>query len=278
MAFTLMERRHTVKAARCDYADDVQWTLPPDVLTLDDHDVQVWRIALDEPVPARARVALSESEEARAGAFRFAHLTTRFVAAHAALRAILSRYTGVAPHELAFSASKAGKPSLGPGRWPRTTRFNMSHSGDLALVAVAETREVGIDVECMAIGRTRFEPLHRFFSPAECTALGSLDPSRLQAACYRCWTRKEAFLKARGDGLTLELGAFDVSCGSDESPQILARRGAAADNRDWSIFDLDPGPAFTGAGAIEGPPPVVRTWQWTWVGWTDDTGRPSTTN
>lgn len=242
----------------------MQWTLPPDVLTLDAADVHVWRIALEDPVPAGARTTLSESEQTRATAFRFPHLTARYVASHAAMRAILSQYTGVPPEAIAFAASKAGKPVLAGERAARTPRFNLSHSHDLALLAVARLREVGVDIEYTRVGRARFDPLHGFFSRAECLALGALDPARLQDACYQCWTRKEAFLKARGDGLTLDLDAFDVSCDPDEPPRILARRGTAADEREWSIFDLHPGAGFAAAGAIEGGLPAVRTWQWRW--------------
>lgn len=240
------------------------WALPPETLSLAAPEVHVWLIDLTERVPSPARTALSEDEEHRAERFRFPHLTRRFVAARAALRAILGRYCGADPAEIAFAYSPSGKPSLA-GRLSATPiAFNLSHAGDLALCAVTAGRDIGVDIEWIRRDRDPFESLGSFFSAAERAVLETLEAGARVEACYACWTRKEAYLKARGDGLAIPLDAFDVSCAPGEPARLLATRGPAADGRRWTILDLGPIEGFAGAAAVEGAGVQTRRWRWTW--------------
>jgi 4'-phosphopantetheinyl transferase len=244
----------------------VGWLPPPDDLSLDRADVHVWRVGLDERLPPHARATLSADEAHRAAQFRFPLLTRRFVAARAALRAILSRYTDVRPADLMFTYTAHGKPELGPVPAGRRLAFNLSHSGDIALCAVTAARAVGIDVEWLRDGHSPFEVIDRYFSPAECATLHALDPAARRDACFTCWTRKEAFLKARGDGLAVPLDAFDVSSAPGDAARILAVRGPAADGRQWTMADVGPLQGFAAAVVVEGAVLEIRRWRWTWQG------------
>jgi 4'-phosphopantetheinyl transferase len=242
----------------------VEWSMPPDALPLPRSEVHVWRMNLAEALPPDARATLSADEEDRARQFRFPHLTRRFVAARAALRAILGRYTGLEPADLEFTYAARGKPALASMVPDRPLAFNVSHSCDLGLCAVTAGRDVGVDVEWRHEDRDLFDALETYFSAAECATLRALDPRARRAACYACWTRKEAFLKARGDGLSIPLDAFDVSCAPGEPARILGVRGPAADRPRWTVFDIEPMAGWAGAVVIEGDAVPIRRWQWTW--------------
>jgi 4'-phosphopantetheinyl transferase len=246
------------------YSGGVEWLPPPDALPLAACDVDVWRIGLDEALPADARATLSADEEARARQFRFPHLTLRFVAARAALRGILGRYTGIPPADLVFTYTRHGKPELAPMAAVQPVAFNVSHSADVGLCAVTAGRAVGVDVERLRDDGSPFDAIERYFSPAECATLRALDPSARRDACYACWTRKEAFLKARGDGLSVPLDAFDVSCAPDQPARLLAVRGAAEDGRPWTVGDAGLIPGFAAAVVVEGDGLRIRRWTWTW--------------
>jgi 4'-phosphopantetheinyl transferase len=241
----------------------VGWFPPPDTLSLSAAEVHVWRIGLDDELPAHARETLSADEHQRARQFRFSHLTQRFVAARAALRAILGRYTGIAPADLVFTYTARGKPALDVTP-RRAVAFNLSHSGDIGLCAVTAGRDVGVDVERLREDHNPFDSIAPYFSVLERATLQGLDPRARREACYVCWTRKEAFLKARGDGLSIPLDAFDVSCAPSEPARILAVRGPAADRRQWTVFDVGPIERCAGAVVVEGADVRLQRWRWTW--------------
>lgn len=213
-------------------------------------EVHVWRIWLDQH-PAVVRQLwgmLSDAERARALQFRFARDRDRFIVAHAALRSILSRYLGIAPADVRFHTSAYGKPVIDADT---VIRFNLSHSGDLALCAIAGEREVGVDVEQIRPDLEWEGLARRFFSADEVAALEALDPGDRLDGFMRCWTRKEAYLKARGEGLALPLDSFSVLPAPD--PSIAER---------WQIVDLTPAPAYVAALAVEGDVRVMRCTDW----------------
>jgi 4'-phosphopantetheinyl transferase len=226
----------------------MSWRAPPGDLALLPGELHVWRIDL-----ARARVdqaALSDEEQARAARFLLERDRRRFVASHAALRRILTRYLGpVAPR---FADGPHGKPFLDGA----ALRFNLSHSGELALVAVADGREVGVDVE--AVRELDLAGMARVsFSPRERAALFALPPDERLPAFFRCWTRKEAHLKATGFGLALPLDGFDVSLGPDEPARLVATRPDPDEARRFSLLHLDVGPGYAAAVEVAGPPPAL---------------------
>ena len=139
-------------------------------------------------------------------------------------------------------------------------RFNLSHSEDTALLAVARAREVGIDVEENRPGRDWLGIARRFFSPAEAAVLAELPSSEREAAFYRCWTRKEAYLKACGAGMSMRLDSFEVSLAPGEPPALLRSARGADEARRWPLFEVPAGAGFSAALAVEsrGPGPAVR--------------------
>lgn len=239
------------------------WGLPPTVPILDDDEVQVWRAFLDV-APERVMAlhhTLTTDERERAERFRFPIDRARFIAARGLLRAIIARYLDREPGTIRFQYSTAGKPSLreeaGSG-----IRFNLSHADGIALYAVARFRAVGVDIEGIRADMASDRIAERFFSPREVATLRALHPDLQRDAFFRCWTRKEAYVKARGTGITSTLDQFDVSLAPDEPAMILENREAGAARHRWSLHHLTPGPGYVGAVALESERHTLTCWQW----------------
>ena len=184
------------------------------------------------------------------------HHRRRFVAAHAALRRILAGYTASHARELAFDRGPHGKPALvsGEGRPHHRLEFNLSHSADLALVALARARPVGVDLERWQHEMDHLALATRFFSPAERSSLQAL-ASRgddLVYGFFAAWTRKEAYLKARGEGVMRGLHHFDVSLVPGEPARILADRLDAAIER-WRMKSIVPDRGYSAAIVVADP-------------------------
>ena len=229
-------------------------------MSLEESEIHVWRAELDAPawVQERLRRYLSSDELARAAKFLFEPHRRRFVAARGILRDVLARYLGCIPAALQFRYGPHGKPEVDSAGLD--LRFNLSHAGDVALVAVARGREVGIDVERIRPEAATDAIARRFFSPREVEALAALTPAERLEAFFRCWTRKEAYIKARGEGLRIPLSSFDVSIGRE--PALLAMRGAPEEGARWTLAGLQPGPGYVGALAYEGDAPALTFWEW----------------
>jgi 4'-phosphopantetheinyl transferase len=224
---------------------------------LSNDEVHVWEASLDRPpeVVGRFRELLSEDELARADRFRFDQHRYRYVVGRGQLRSLLASYLGVRPAELRFEYGEFDKPAL-PGSG---IEFNLAHSGDVVLYALTRAGEVGIDVE-LEETRPRDERIaERFFSPAEVAILRSLPSSERPRAFLRCWTRKEAFLKARGDGLQLALDTFDVSLAPGQPVAVMRTEWSRTEPTEWSLSDLsDERAGYVAALAIRiAAPPVI---------------------
>jgi 4'-phosphopantetheinyl transferase len=216
-------------------------------------DVDVWLIHLPENLQGEA-LSLSPDESARAARFVFDRDRARFSVAHSALRDILSRYTLQLPLAIQLRTGEKGKPYLAD--YP-ATRFNLSHSGCWAMVAVASRREVGVDIECIRAERSTGGIADRFFAPAEVRELMETPEERRVSAFFNCWSRKEAYIKARGEGLHIPLDSFEVSLGEDA---VLRR----AEDRDrWSMCALLAPPGYAAALVVEGSGCRVRQLAWT---------------
>lgn len=226
----------------------VRGPLSPDI---DAHETHLWRIDLRCESTAEMKASLSPEEHARAVRFHFDRDRARFLIAHASLRMILSRYLEVAPASLAFAQTAYGKPFL-VNPEAEGLRFNLSHSEDLALVSVSREREVGIDVEFMRPHFATINVARHFFSVAEVYTLTGLDPASWTQGFYNCWIRKEAYVKARGEGLSRALDSFDVSLAPGVPPALLQTRFDPSDVSRWSLHDLFPAPNYAAALAIEG--------------------------
>jgi 4'-phosphopantetheinyl transferase len=225
--------------------------------------VHVWTVDLDTPPLSfdAALATMTPGERARAERFRFPRDRVRFVVGRGALRRLLGTYLRRDPARVRLTCSARGKPSLDVEAGS-SLRFNLSHSGGRAVYAVSAGRELGVDVE-------RVEPLvdmdaiaSRFFSPRERTALSALSGLDRELGFYRCWTRKEAFLKALGEGLSRPLRDFDVGVLATTHASVLHVGWKRLEAGRWSLVDLDQGPGFVGSLAVEGPRPTVeqRTW------------------
>ena len=202
---------------------------------LADGELHIWQTTLDVGgAPAgRLSAILSDDERARAARFRFDRDRIRYIAGRAQLRLLLAEYVDMPPERLVFRYGSNEKPSLaGPG-----PQFNLSHSGALALYAVCADVEVGIDVELYDPDFAGQRIPERFFSPDEVSALRALPEPEQARGFLELWTRKEAFIKARGDGLSLALDSFSVNLGRDR-PRLLRTGWSQSEPDLWSFIDL----------------------------------------
>jgi 4'-phosphopantetheinyl transferase len=231
------------------------------VLPLDE--VHVWRTTLDLAASdiARLRQMLSVDERERADRFHFDADRRRSVIGRGYLRLLLGRILNLPPSELQFEYDEFGKPGLMPRLEP-SLEFNVSHSGDLILIAIAIGRAVGVDVEKI---RTDLDPVYvaaHFFSTSECKILASLGGDDQYDAFFACWTRKEAYLKARGIGLSLPLDQFDVSFLPIEAPRLLATRPDPAEAGRWKLQALEVASDHAAALAAAGMDWRPKCWNW----------------
>lgn len=218
--------------------------------------VHVWCHSLTAApdVVARHHAKLSAVERDRSSRYRFDHDRRHFIVAHGALRDILARYLDIAPADVVYAYGARGKPELALLSGVRL-RFNLTHSAGLALIAVAEGADVGVDLERVSADDSYLEIAREFFSPAEADRLVSL-PKRVRAEAFTdCWTKKEAYLKARGDGLGVPMRAFSLPTSSGpplEAVECGVRAGPREPVRSWTFLALRPAPGYLGALAIEG--------------------------
>ncbi|MFZ0591276.1 MAG: 4'-phosphopantetheinyl transferase superfamily protein [Bryobacteraceae bacterium] len=217
-------------------------------------ETRLWCVSLDVTPAALARLeaVLDPEEILRANRFRFAEHRQAFVIARGVLRGLLAQFSGTAAHEVRFSYGVRGKPEF---QSHCRLRFNLSHSGKLALYAFALDRELGVDIEKHREMNDLIDVAKRFFAPAEVSNLLSLPLGERPAAFFRCWTRKESFVKAVGDGLYLPLDSFQVSLRADE-PAAIVQVGGRQESK-WRLTDVTPVEGYSAALVTEGAPAVV---------------------
>jgi 4'-phosphopantetheinyl transferase len=230
---------------------------------LPDDEVHVWRTTLDMAASgfAKLRQILSPDERERADRFHFEADQRRSVIGRGYLRLLIGEILDLPASKLQFEYDEFGKPGLRPRQGP-ALQFNVSHSGDLILIAIARGRAVGVDVERIRTDLDVDNIAARFFSANECKILASLaGPFRYQAF-FACWTRKEAYLKARGVGLSLPLDQFDVSFLPNEEPRLLATRHDPAEARQWTLQALDLSSDYAAALAAPASNWKLKCWSW----------------
>lgn len=221
-------------------------------------EVVVFRAPLDGTEAAALVPLLSPAEEARAAAFAFPRERARFVVSRGRLRMLLARLSGEDPLDLRLAADPDGKPRLGGECGPGRIRFSVAHSGALWACAVALHREVGLDLEEEREDREVDRLAERYFAPAEAAAIRGLPEGGRRTAFLRCWTRKEAYLKARGFGITVPLDSFEVEVRPGAPARLLATRPDPADADRWTLHELDMGPGFAASLCVEGVVRAVR--------------------
>ena len=238
------------------------WRTPEAFPALTADVVHVWRIALaiSDAELARRTGVLTVEELARAARFHFEPDRRRWIATRGAVRLLLAGYAGVAPTSVRFSLGPHGKPAL---EKPDGTEleFNVSHSGELALCAVSRQRAVGVDVEAIRPEFATLSMARRFFAPAEAAALAALPQKRQREAFFACWSRKEAYIKARGTGIALGLDRFEVSLTPGRPATLLATHDEPEAAERWRLVALAPGDGYAGALVTDGSA-RLECWQW----------------
>lgn len=215
------------------------------------------RIALDAYGDGAALEPLLDDEErVRAARFRQSYHRRRFIAAHALARVALSSCLHVPPAALRFTTGPHGKPAIaGHG----DAQYSLSHSGERAVVAITRECAVGVDIEQIR-PIDALEISGRFFSYAERTALASVHTGDLLAAFFRCWTRKESFIKATGDGLSFPLDGFDVSIDEGVANALQNIHIDSRETSRWTIVPLAADDGYVASLTIEGRQPDVASW------------------
>jgi len=223
------------------------------VLPISGCTVEVVSVCLDAEPAAVGEFGqcLSDEERFRASRFVFERDRRRFIVGRARLRHLLASWLGVQPDAVELAYGPRGKPAL-CGRFAESDlHFNVSHSEDVAVYAFSHGREVGIDVEAVRVLRDADDIAARFFSSRENEAYLALDPRDRPLGFFNCWTRKEAFIKALGDGLYYPLDLFDVSLAPDEPARILRVENKSGDECAWRLEAFSPAPGFVAAVVIE---------------------------
>lgn len=243
------------------------WGLPPppQQLTLGGDEVHVWCFSL-EPHYSTQRALLeflTPDERERADRFRVEKARRHFIVARGTLRTILTSYLKVGPEKLRFGYSSFGKPYLLNQAGEDELRFNLSHSHELAICAVSRARSLGIDIEYLHVDFDYLQLASHFFSPGEATTLGALPVESQARGFFNCWTRKEAYIKAHGAGLSLPLDQFEVSLAPGEPASLLSSAHDPQEVMRWTLRELSPAPDYIAALAVEGNGNwKLRCWRW----------------
>ncbi|MEW6731152.1 MAG: 4'-phosphopantetheinyl transferase superfamily protein [Acidobacteriota bacterium] len=222
------------------------WQLP-------DNRVHVWSVALDQPASYRMKLReiLSADEQSRADRFYFERDRDHFIIGRGVLRTLLGYYLGIKPECLSFHYGPKGKPSLTQD-YANGLKFNISHSHGMALYGFTKNREIGVDIEQIRAIEDAEQIAKRFFSPQEAAIFSSIPADEKYEAFFNCWTRKEAYIKATGDGLSHPLDRFNVTLRLDEPAKLLTIEGDAKKAAQWSLSALTPAPGYIGALIVTG--------------------------
>jgi 4'-phosphopantetheinyl transferase len=230
------------------------WPMPTASPNLGRSEVHLWRCWLDQ-APDRLdalSAVLSPEERARAERPYYQRGRRYAVVARGFLRRVLAGYLGIAAEKLALVYGEHGKPALAEVSRPADVRFNLAHSGDLAILAITRGRDLGADVERLRPITEHARIAARFFSTAENAALGSQWASDPILGFFTCWTRKEAYVKAIGYGFSHPLDGFDVSIAPDEPARLLRVERDPTEVTRWTFDTFEPAPGYLGAVAVEG--------------------------
>jgi 4'-phosphopantetheinyl transferase len=229
-----------------DFIDKPQF---PDLCELQSDAVHVWRRSLagDPATLERVSNVLSDEERERAARYRVEHARNAFVLTRGALRLLLGAYLDQSPQSLRFQVTEYGKPFLDS---ELHFHFNVSHTEGLALLAFAQKRGVGVDVEKIRAQPDARKLARRFFSETERHQLENIPAPELPAAFFRCWSRKEAYIKAKGEGLSLPLHEFDVAVEIAPTEILLATRPDPREARRWLLRDVPVPPGYAAAVAV----------------------------
>jgi 4'-phosphopantetheinyl transferase len=234
--------------------DTAPWTPAPHAPPLAADVVHVWQALLDAepPLVARLETLLDDRERERANRFHFPRDGQRYIVGRGRLRLLLGEYLGVEPAKVLLRSTSSGKPELvGEQEWSGV-RFNVAHSDCLVLYAVARGRNVGVDVERVRPDLEWHALAARYFASCEVDELMALPAERQHRAFFVCWTRKEAYVKALGCGLSVPLDRFAVTVAPDRPAALVHTEHDPAQHPRWEMKELSPAPGYVGAVAVEG--------------------------
>jgi 4'-phosphopantetheinyl transferase len=235
-------------ATRVAYLAGVALDTP---LQLQPDEVHVWLADLDHPSADSLKSLLTEDEIIRAERFHFEKDKKHYIVARALLRKLLAAYLGTTAGELRFNYAEKGKPALA-GVENSLLNFNLAHSHAKAIYAFSRGRELGVDLEFIRKDFGSEEIAERFFSPGEIAALKNVPPELTKEAFFHCWTRKEAYIKARGEGLSMPLDVFDVSLLPGEPAALLRNHKEPAEVTRWSMQSVPVPDGYVAALVVEG--------------------------
>ncbi len=228
--------------------------------TLAENQVDIWQIDIGGEADSiqERRSLLSPDEAERADRFHFERHRRRFVKARAAMRQILAGYTGIRAKELTFSYGAKGKPHLSGEAENLGIKFNLSHSHDAAILAVTRGLTAGIDIEWINPEFATEEIAERFFAQEEVERLQALPVAERADGFFACWTRKEAYIKALGDGLSVPLDSFEVAFGPGVPAALLQVKTDPGEVARWSMYDLEVTQGYRAALVVQGREHVLR--------------------
>jgi 4'-phosphopantetheinyl transferase len=234
------------------------WPLPPAELPAIEKSVDVWAIRLDDDKfdLQRAREIVSDDERKRAERFKFERDRRRYLIAHAALHGILGRYLTIRSEPINFDYGSNGKPKLSQALTPSGVQFNLSHSNEMAVLALTRGGEVGVDIEFVKDNFEFQDVAERFFRTKEVAAMRSLPAHLQRRAFFKCWTSKEAFLKAKGSGLSGKLDEVEITLTANQQVQITASVPG------WTLAELEPIDGYEAALVVEGAPLPISHYLW----------------
>ena len=240
------------------------WPVPVSEPVLGPQEVHIWRVELDQEGALVQRLwnTLASDEAARAERLHFPKDRRHFIVARGLLRLFLGRYLSLHPAQIRFRYNAYGKPALNLCLNHDSINFNVSHSSGLALYAFARNRAVGIDLEVVRGDVDCEQIAERFFSAAEHRALQQVPAPQRRDRFFTCWTRKEAYAKAHGEGLALPFDQFSVSIMAEQPAQVLSTRWDPLDAKGWSLYELRPGAGYVATLAARGHPLQLRNWQY----------------
>lgn len=229
-------------------------TLSSAQLSLSQADVHVWSANQDEPIYPMEQLwqTLSIDEQQRATRFHFERDRRRFIVGRGLLRAILARYAQIEAGQVRFTYGQRGKPALAEACGGEMLKFNVSHSNGHILCAVTNRREIGVDIEHVHVISEADSIAERFFAPSENEIFRQLPVSEKLTAFFNCWTRKEAYIKATGDGLSRPLDQFSVSFIPGEPARMVRCYDIPEEVHRWSFYALHPAPGYIAALCVEG--------------------------
>lgn len=238
-------------------ANSAEWFPAPKNLDLAPAELHLWRVCSDRQPLQQYQELLSLDEKERAQRFVIEEARRDFVITRGTLRELLGAYLSTRPGDIVLRNGVHGKPYVARDETESRVCFNISHSKGLAVFAFSLQAEVGVDVERMREEFRGQEIAERFFSEREVAALGKVPPELSSRAFFRCWTRKEAYVKARGGGLQIPLRSFSVEIGETEEQQLVDEQG-----KEWSIYPFETKEGFAAAVAVEGRDWRLKLWEW----------------